>query len=182
MTRSLKVILPEIGKLLDISPNALYERQKTLVVEGLLLSHPGRGPGSGVHADAQSMAMLLIGVFAGLSLTETGPTARAIAGAKIAVDKTCSLTGARNFHGALARIIDDERLSSRADAASVAFLAGTAQCHINYDAPPLGPPETFNPAERGKHSFFVCRIPNSSALRIEIAIDRQFRAISDLIR
>jgi hypothetical protein len=182
MAGSLKALLPDVGRLLGISSNALYERQKTLVTEGLLLSHSGRGPGSGVHADADSMAMLLIGVFAGLSLTDTGPTAQAIANAKCAVEKTCPLTGARNFHGALARVLGDEQLSNRVDCASVAFLSGTGQCRLIYDAPPLGPPETFDPNAKGKHCFFVCRIPNSSTLRIELAIDRDMRAICALLQ
>ena len=50
MALSLKSTLPALGRILGMTPSALYERQKLLVLEGLLHAVPGRGPGSGVPA------------------------------------------------------------------------------------------------------------------------------------
>ena len=67
---SLKSFLPHLAKVLDMSPLALYERQRALVRAGLLESRPGRGPEAECSADAKSVAMLLISVLATSSLSE----------------------------------------------------------------------------------------------------------------
>src|ERR1700682_6134563 len=102
MTRSLKSCIPELARILDESTDAIYERQRVLDREGLLESTPGKGPGSGVRAAPESVAMLLIGLMAGVSLTEAGARARDIAKIKDGVGKT-----AETFKDALARILSD---------------------------------------------------------------------------
>jgi hypothetical protein len=70
MSTSLKALIPPLAKLWGLNPNALYERQRALIRAGLLEARPGRGPGSGVEASPESVAMLLISVLATDSLSE----------------------------------------------------------------------------------------------------------------
>src|SRR5215211_4926587 len=60
MSTSLKALIPAIAQVLEMNPATLYERQRALVRSGLLKTKSGRGPGSGVRASADSVAILLI--------------------------------------------------------------------------------------------------------------------------
>ncbi|SRR5713101_6215474 len=114
MATSLKSFIPVLSRILGVSPEALYERQRVLVREELLESVPGHGPGSGVRATPESVAMLLIGVLASPSLSEAGPAARLIANARPGYPKhKCPLTGATTFAGVLAKVLSDESISKR---------------------------------------------------------------------
>jgi hypothetical protein len=159
MTTSLKSTLPALGRILGISPNALYERQKVLVAEGLLKVVPGRGPGSGVVATPESVALLLIATFSGLGVTETGPTARSLAEAVVQVGRKCPLTGAKNCADALARILSDQSLSDRVHSLGVYFSSAAGAVTVDYDA--------------GKHSAFICPLPSKSAFAIDIRLKKE---------
>jgi hypothetical protein len=67
---SLKSIIPALSNFLLFSEHALYERQRALVRGGLLKAKEGRGPGSGVKATPESVAMLVISVLATDSLSD----------------------------------------------------------------------------------------------------------------
>jgi hypothetical protein len=159
MTRSLKSILPALGRILGASPNALYERQKTLTAEGLLKVVPGRGPGSGVHATPESIALLLIGTFSGLGITEVGPTARVLAEAGAQDGEKCPLTGAKNCRDALARILADQSLADRVDFFSVYFSSALGAVTIQYDS-------------AGRSTVFIGPLPSKSAFAIDIRLKR----------
>lgn len=88
-----------------MTPEALYWRQRELVRAGLLNLGDGRGPGSGVRTNAESVAMLLTALLATDSLAETGERTRKIAGLTPADAGRCPLTGARSFHGALTSLL-----------------------------------------------------------------------------
>jgi hypothetical protein len=79
---SLKGYIPYLSQRLGISPAALYERQRALVRAGLLDMSKGRGPGTGVVADARAIAILVTAVLATGSLTDTETRVRAIASAR----------------------------------------------------------------------------------------------------
>jgi hypothetical protein len=66
---SLKSIIPLLSDLVALSEHALYERQRALVRGGLIKGREGRGPGSGVEATPETVAMLLISVLATDSLS-----------------------------------------------------------------------------------------------------------------
>lgn len=68
---SLKSLIPKLALALGMTPAAIYERQRALVRAGLIQQRPGHGPGSGVLATPQSVAMLLIAILATDSLSET---------------------------------------------------------------------------------------------------------------
>src|SRR5277367_5374558 len=97
MTHSLKSGVPEFARILNETSDALYERQRALDREGLLESTPGKGPGSGVRATPESIAMLTIGMLASVSLVDVGPLARSFSRA-VPIESECPLTGAKSFH------------------------------------------------------------------------------------
>jgi hypothetical protein len=129
MAPSLKAFLPILASALNEKPDTLYERQRALVREGLLESLPGRGRGSGVQATAESVAALLIGMLGSVSLADAGPAARSFADAKHSTK--CPLTGAKNFHAALAAILSDDRLAKRVTGIAVRVKSG--QVAIGFD-------------------------------------------------
>src|SRR5882757_855812 len=122
MAPSLKAFLPILASALNEKPDTLYERQRALVREGLLESLPGRGRGSGVQATAESVATLLIGIMGSVSLADAGPAARSLSDAKHGAK--CPLTGAKNFHAALAAILSDDRVAKRVTGITVRVKSG----------------------------------------------------------
>ena len=89
-----------MAKWVDMTPAALYERQRALVRAGLLHAEPGRGPGSGVRATPESVALLLIALLTTGSLSETESQTRKIANLKSETER-CPLTGKKSFASAL---------------------------------------------------------------------------------
>jgi hypothetical protein len=79
---SLKGFIPSLARIVGVSADVLYERQRALVRAGLLAQAEGRGPGSGVRATARSVALLLIAVLASDTLADSAERAKAIAAAK----------------------------------------------------------------------------------------------------
>ena len=105
---SLKGFIPQLSAQLGTTPNALYERQRALVRGGLLDPLGGRGPGSGVRASAETVAMLLIAELATENLSETERRTREIASATaVGTSRTCELTGASQFVDALVTVLTD---------------------------------------------------------------------------
>lgn len=107
MAGSLKAYVPVLAWRLGTTPAALYERQRTLVRDGILPHRGGRGPGSGVQLGPYQVALLLLAVLATDSLTETGEKVRILATAKSnAKGAICPLTGESTFVAAVARVLD----------------------------------------------------------------------------
>ena len=120
----LKALLPQLAKLVGTTPAALYERQRALVRAGLLQGETGRGPGSGVRATPNSMAMLLITLLASDSLSETENRAKVFAKLKSVTDgdwkpTRCSLTDKPTFASALACVLGSKSLSEKVFAVMV---------------------------------------------------------------
>lgn len=124
MTRSLNSVLPVLARILDEPSDTLRTRQRALVAAGALDSVPGRGPGSGVAANAKTVAQFLIGSCTGVE------DALAFARIRPAHGK-CPLTGAKTFLDALATVLSDKSLSTRIRE----VLIGTSYGHafIRYD-------------------------------------------------
>jgi hypothetical protein len=136
-TTGLKAFLPTLARLLgDQSAIALYERQKMLVIEGVLHPVPGRGPGSGVRATPETIAMLLIALLASGS---SGPRVRGLAEAITAPPgappKPCGLTDATRFVDALARVLSDEALAARVS--QIYVTASHRYATVRYGDEPL---------------------------------------------
>jgi hypothetical protein len=107
---SLKGLIPRLAHELDMTPDALYERQRALVRAGLLKGVEGKGPGSGVRATPYATALLLIAVLATDSLSEVGERTKQFASLK-AEAGSCPATGKKTFVSALAAILASPRLS-----------------------------------------------------------------------
>jgi hypothetical protein len=131
MTTSLKATLPVLGRLIGISPNVLYERQKVLMQEGVLTTIAGRGPGSGVVATPESLALLLIAFLANpLKLSDLAETTRRIASAAPTVGKKCPFTGASVFGDALAKVLSNRRLLERVTRVQISGSHSHAEIHF----------------------------------------------------
>lgn len=103
---SLKSLIPSLAHELKFSEAALYERQRALVRAGLLHSSGGRGPGSGVRATTDAIALLLISLLATDSLSETADRTKALANLK-SVTGRCPLTGKKTFIDAVTAALQD---------------------------------------------------------------------------
>ena len=169
MTTSLKSCLPVLARVLGESDAALYERQRLLVREGLLESVAGHGPGTGVRATSESVAMLLIGMLSSVNWSESGPAARAIA--DTSAKPPCRLTGATRFADALAKILSNEALAARVNSIRVTVTGGSAE--ILYDRSssemPLGAAKKAK-LTHAPISVFEGRESKKGGLRIEVAI------------
>jgi hypothetical protein len=149
MTPSLKSIVPELARIFGETPDALYERQRSLDREGLLKSVPGKGPGTGVRATPEAVAMLTIAVMMGsVSLLESGTRARFIAKARVGI-------AGELFKDALARILSDEALAARVTVIRVAVTAGLAQIEFE---------------EKSLNAVFLGKRPENLVMRIDVAI------------
>ena len=134
---SLKSFLPHLAKVLQMSPLALYERQRALVRAGLLESRPGRGPGSGVPANAKSLTMLLISTLATDSLSEVEEQTKAVARLK-SVNGRCPVTGKRTFAAALTATVESEALRRWALSATATRSGKLAMASITFMKVPIG--------------------------------------------
>ncbi|WMT78851.1 hypothetical protein [Bradyrhizobium sp. Ash2021] len=116
---SLKQFIPVLSEIFfNLSEHALYERQRELMRAGLLSPIPGRGPGSGVPLNSDSVAMLMVAALATDNLSEVGNATKILIGAmRIPTQASKSLlVGAANIHAAISRAIssgaDSDRIRS----------------------------------------------------------------------
>jgi len=131
MTMSLKASLPVLSRLIRISPNVLYERQKVLMQEGLLTSVPGRGPGSGVLATPEALSLLLIAFFtAPFKLSDLAGDTQRVAKATPVAGKKCPLTGKANFLEALGAALSNKQLRESMTEVRVAGSHTHAEIHF----------------------------------------------------
>jgi hypothetical protein len=107
----LKTYLTQIAPLLGMSAEMAYERQRALVREGILKLRPGRGPGSGVSADEDSLAVLLISILSHDLLTEARATR--VYCELISPQNKCPITGAKTFRKALSTILANPVLPAK---------------------------------------------------------------------
>lgn len=113
----LKGFLRTLSPILERTPDALYERQRSLVQVGLLGTNEGRGPGSGVRLTARSLSLLLISVLATDNVSDIAKVRRVAVAA--AHDGNCPLTGAYTFTDAVERVIADPLMAQRVSKISV---------------------------------------------------------------
>jgi uncharacterized protein YjhX (UPF0386 family) len=110
---SLKAFLPVLSKFLELSPAALYERQRALVRLDLLPkpTAPGRKSGAAM-ATPDSVAIMLIAVLATDNLSEMDDRIQVLA-KKRAIDSVtekpgrCRFTGKHTLQEALTEVLSD---------------------------------------------------------------------------
>ena len=135
MSLSLKSLIPVLAYVLKIFPAALYERQRALVRAGLLQARPGRGPGSGVRATPESVALLLISLIATGSLSEVERKTKVVAALRSRT-KRCPLTGEKTFVNALTAAFRSEEIGKRISLLFVVRAGEESDATIVFDEKP----------------------------------------------
>ncbi|WFU36298.1 hypothetical protein QA635_18555 [Bradyrhizobium brasilense] len=123
---SLKSYAPTLAQYLNLSPDALYERQRSLIRSGLLVAVQGRGPGSGVKISVPAVSLLILSVLATESLAEIGSAVRRLGTAR-AEKQSCSLTGSIEFGQALEMVLAQTSTARRISMITVVRPAQRAQ-------------------------------------------------------
>ena len=172
---SLKAFGPVLAPILAMTPDALYERQRVLTRDGLLIPAGGRYRGGGVRLGAENVAILVIAALATELLHETGERARAVAEAKTVTGRQCPFTGARNFKDALTKILACEELAR--DVSEISFSRSHGRAGILYT--PVSPEGT-------DRTLFEAR-PNRKVegpkFSVEVTMySRELRQIADSLR
>lgn len=103
--QSLKTFLPELSKVIDVTVDQAYERQRLMVKAGILRARAGRGPGSGVPASPKNVAMLLTALLIGDLREHSISSIRSVANAKPLGQ--CPVNGTARFADAVAKMILD---------------------------------------------------------------------------
>lgn len=104
---SLKSSIDQLSPILQMTPGAIYERQRALVRLGALHAVPGKGPGSGVELSSETVATLLIGCAAFMSLSNLDNRVTKYIRAPSS-GKACRMTGARTFREAIQGILEEK--------------------------------------------------------------------------
>jgi hypothetical protein len=128
---SLKKYSERLGPMLGLTPSALYERQRQLVRLKLLKAPATVGPGGGIRATPQTVAMLLVAVLATDNLSDLTDTVRKTAHLR-AKSGRCPLTQAASFYGALTRVLADPMTACDVNWIEVFRTSGEAT--ITFDA------------------------------------------------
>ena len=115
---SLKAYIPTLAQFLNVSPDALYERQRALIRSGLLVPVEGRGPGSGVQALVPAVSMLILSVFATETLAEIDFAVRQLGRAR-AKKKSCPLTGSIEFGQAFEMVLAQANVARKISSVTV---------------------------------------------------------------
>jgi hypothetical protein len=80
---SLKAFAPVLADLFQVTPAAVYERQRALVRVGILPAPTGRGRGNGLPATAETIAAMLIAIMATDNLSDTDGRVKKLCDLKI---------------------------------------------------------------------------------------------------
>src|SRR5215831_16224295 len=107
---SIKSYIPGLARIVGLTPDALYERQRSLVRAGHL-EHEGQGPGRGVQATADSVALLLTSVLATDRLNAAQTRVEGLISARPAAGR-CPYTNARSLLTAISNLLET---TSKAD-------------------------------------------------------------------
>lgn len=127
---SLKAYIPTLAYLLNLSPAALYERQRVLVRKGILSGSAGHGPGTGVTATPSSVAWLVITAMATDSLSEMESGSVTKLSAAQSQVGTCPLTAKKTFGQALTGIFLDTETAARVSSIQVDRSAAQATIYF----------------------------------------------------
>ena len=144
-TVSLKSLLPDLAPAFNMTPAALYERQRALVRAGWLSSKEGKGPGSGVQATPRSVSLLLISILATDSLSEVQSEVGQFASLRIEADlersdererrsspvPCCPVSEQRKFDRTLETLLSSPVLAARTS--RIIAWRGEAQARIDFD-------------------------------------------------
>jgi hypothetical protein len=106
--QSLTAYVPTLARQLNMTPLALYERQRALVRMGVL---PKGRQGAGIAPTVQTVARLLVASLATGSLSEVEERSAVVAGLIPRAAERCPLTGMLTFLDAMASILTSKSRS-----------------------------------------------------------------------
>ena len=111
---SLTSILPAIAPVLELTPQALYERQRALIRLGLLAAPEGRGK-VGAVASPDTVALLIVATMVTDNLSDTDDRVRRLSSAPFVDGKKdrCAFSGAIMFKEALSFVLSPTASLSR---------------------------------------------------------------------
>jgi hypothetical protein len=141
---SLKSLIPDLAPTFNMTPAALYERQRALVRAGWLTGKEGKGPGSGVQATPRSVSLLLISVLATDSLSEVQAEVGRLASLRIEEELVrsdagqtrhnsvleCPVSRAQKFDHALESLLRSPTLAGKTS--RIIAWRGEAQVRIDF--------------------------------------------------
>lgn len=106
---SLKTFLHKLGAHTARSPDQLNQWQRALVAADVLVLRPGRGPGSGVELNGQSVATLLLALLSSEIRSSTVDRVKSLIKYKPDGSKNrCAVTGASNLRDSIAIGLEQE--------------------------------------------------------------------------
>ena len=112
---SIKSYVPALARIVQMSPAALYERHRALV-RGGHLGNQGQGPGRGVRATPESIALLLLSIMSTDRLHESEARVQNLAQSRvIGFEGICPFTKQKSFLPALTDILESTRALSVAE-------------------------------------------------------------------
>jgi hypothetical protein len=117
---SLKSFAPVLAPTFGVTPAAVYERQRSLVRQGLL-PKPELGRGNGLAATPDTVALMVIAFMVTDNLSDTDDRVRRVAELPAVYEDEhlrrrshrCNLTGKRDFKSALAAMLKVTRFPPR---------------------------------------------------------------------
>jgi hypothetical protein len=158
---SLKSYCGPLSNVLDLTPDALYERQRVLVRVGYLGGAvAGKGPGSGIRASRANVAKLILSTLATDALSEIDEKTRKLAAVKSSGGK-CPFTGETRFYNALEKILSGGELAEAVHSVEVRRSDMTAT--VRFKDPAGHSPYVFS-------EFGTKRLETGMALRITATI------------
>lgn len=166
---SLKSNRVELAELLDMTPDALYERQRSLLRAKLLKQTKGRGPGSGVRLTPASVALLLIAILAAENLPEIGERSRQISAAR-AKRGQCPFTRQPTFLGALSAVLSSAELAKGVAKVTVSRTQSEAEILYAFAGPGasaagVSRPSNFGAGARSKRAVTVSATLEGETIR-----------------
>jgi hypothetical protein len=131
---SLKKYEERLAALMNTTHAALYERQRRLVRLGLLKAPDKTGPGGGIRATPETVAMLILSCLVTDSWSEVGEEVGRFGRIK-PNEGRCPLTKATSFGAALTRILADPDIAGEVMGVIVQRTRGMAD--IGFEFPGL---------------------------------------------
>lgn len=154
---------PTLASYLGRTPAQLYERQRALIRDGLLISRAGRGPGSGVEATGEAVGLLLLTTMSSDLRAEAIGKTKALANAKVIGGGVCPVSKAKTLLDALAKGLDG-KVSGRGELLSLEVDRNEDIAVIRW---------RINPRSIVPVQFSASGVPAKPGLRVLAKLDQQ---------
>jgi hypothetical protein len=140
---SLQASIVPLSKILGLNPHALYERQLALVDAKLLKKRPGRGPGSGTPLSAETVAELLLSMWATDKIEHCAEKTRALSAVGLTtctIGREDALGGAETFKAAIVNALSNDAVVSQINLVRIRRRNFASEIWLNSNEPWEEPP------------------------------------------